>query len=131
VSNFDDDGNGIGGIRLPELQVPLGTYQGWNPRRKEIGAPNYLQRFTGSFWEFARTKAERQQASDPRLSIEERYQDKKTYVEKVIAAVNDLKTQGFFLQEDADIYIENARNIVWPPEVIERRPFWKMIQERR
>ena len=34
VPNFDEDGNGVGGIRLPELQVPLGTYQGWNPRHE-------------------------------------------------------------------------------------------------
>ena len=38
VPNFDSDGNSIGGIRLPELQVPLGTYQGWNPRQAKYGA---------------------------------------------------------------------------------------------
>lgn len=129
VPNFDSDGNGIGGIRLPELQMPLGTYQGWNPRREEIGAPNYLQRFTGSFWAFAKTEAERKQNNDPRLSLEERYENKETYVQRVKKAVQELIEQGFFLKEDGDIYIKNAQNIAWPPEVIDRYPFWKMMEK--
>ena len=42
VPFFDPDGNGIGGIRPVELLVPLGTYQGWNPRCDACGAANYL-----------------------------------------------------------------------------------------
>jgi hypothetical protein len=49
VPNFDSDGNSIGGIRLPELQVPLGTYQGWNPRQAKYGAPEPINQYP--FWQ--------------------------------------------------------------------------------
>jgi hypothetical protein len=32
VPQVDADGIDLGGIRLPEVAVPLGTYTGWNPR---------------------------------------------------------------------------------------------------
>ena len=32
VANVDDDCNEIGGIRLPDLTVPIATYTGWNLR---------------------------------------------------------------------------------------------------
>jgi len=126
VPNFDKDGNGLGGIRLPELQIPLATYQGWNPRRTEFGAPNYLGRFAGATWPFPNTKEERLKTGDPRLSIKERYSDQQEYVEKITNAVKELIAQRLILKEDGDIYIQNAKNMVWPPEPIERRPFWKM-----
>jgi hypothetical protein len=125
VPAFDAAGNSIGGIRLPELQVPLGTYQGWNPRRAEFGAPNYLGRFAGSFWPFPLTEKERKQTADPRPSIEARYPTKAVYVQKVREAVQRLMKEGFLLKEDADRYIEQAERIAWPPQMIDRYPFWK------
>ena len=38
----DDDGNEIGGLRLPEVAVPLATYTPWNWRASEIGAPDEM-----------------------------------------------------------------------------------------
>lgn len=126
VPNFNDDGNGIGGIRLPELQIPLGTYQGWNPRRAEFGAPEYLGRFAGSLWKFANIEAERKQTSDPRPSIEARYPGKEIYVEKITKAVKDLISQGFLLKEDGEAYIDHAKRIIWPPRDIYPPPFSKL-----
>ena len=126
VPNFDEDGNGIGGIRLPELQVPLGTYQGWNPRKAEFGAPEYLGRFAGSFWPFSKTEEERRRTGDPRPSIQTRYPTKQIYVDKVRAAVNKLIRQGFLLEEDGEVYIDLAKRIAWPPEELETYPFWMM-----
>ncbi|MFC2170296.1 alpha/beta hydrolase domain-containing protein [Acidobacteriota bacterium] len=128
VPNFDRDGNSLGGIRLPELLVPLGTYQAWNPRRAEFGAPEYLGRFVGSFWEFAGTEEERKKSGDERPSLEERYPNKETYVKMLSEAVKNLTGQGFLLEEDGKIYIANAEAMVWPPEQTERPPFWKMNQ---
>jgi hypothetical protein len=129
VPAFDSDGNSIGGIRLPELQVPLGTYQGWNPRQAKYGAPDFIVPFEGSFWPFAITEAERKKNHDPRPSIEARYSSKQVYLEKVSAAVKDLVQQGFLLEEDGKKYIEDAQNMAWPPEPIDLFPFWQ--QEKR
>ena len=129
VPNFDSDGNSIGGIRLPELRVPLGTYQGWNPRQAKYGAPEFMVPFEGSFWPFAITEAQRKKTNDPRPSIEARYPTKQVYVEKVGKAVKDLIQQGFMLEEDGKKYIEDAKNMAWPPEPINQFPFWQ--QEKR
>ena len=128
VPAYDDDGNSIGGIRLPELQVPLGTYQGWNPRRAEFGAPSYLGRFEGSFWAFAATEAAREKTGDPRPSIEARYSGKADYLGRMKAAVGELVRQRYMLQEDADRYVELAESMAWPPEELAAWPFWKLEQ---
>lgn len=124
VPNFDRDGNSIGGIRLPELQAPLGTYQGWNPRQAQYGAPGYLARFEGSFWPFATTEVERKRNHDPRPSIEARYSSKKEYMKRIEKAVKNLIKQGFLLEEDGKRYIDFYKRIVWPPVPIETYPFW-------
>jgi hypothetical protein len=129
VPNFDSDGNSIGGIRLPGLRVPLGTYQGWNPRQAKYGAPEFMVPFVGSFWPFAITEAQGKKTNDPRPSIEARYPTKQVYVEKVGKAVKDLIQQGFMLEEDGEKYIEDAKNMSWPPEPINQFPFWQ--QEKR
>src|SRR5262249_9132074 len=79
------DGNDLGGVRLPELQVPLATYTGWNLRDPGIGAPEQRVSFLGSFIPFAKTAQERKQSGDPRLSIEERYGSREQYMEKFAA----------------------------------------------
>ena len=75
VPQVDADGNDIGGIRSIFLQVPIGTYTGWNLGRAgrfEGGMCN-LQ---GSFIPFAATREQRAATGDPRLSMEERYPTK-------------------------------------------------------
>jgi hypothetical protein len=126
VPYFDEDGNGIGGIRMVELEVPLGTYQGWNPRCPSCGATNYLQPFNVSFWPFAATRAERLENGDPRLSIEERYTGLSDYVAKVARAAAKLRAKGFILEEDEAAMVEKAGKLVWPPVPTEEYPFWKM-----
>ena len=124
VPAFDEDGNGIGGIRLPELQVPLGTYQGWNPRRAEFGAPEYLMRFDGSFWAFPVTESERDGAGDPRRPVEARYQTKADYVSAVEAAVRKLLDERFLLPEGAERYNAQAQRMAWPPKPVDGEPYW-------
>lgn len=74
VPKVDADGNDIAGIRSVTVQAPLGTYTGWNLRREGFGEDE-LCGPNGSFIPFAETKAEREAAGDPRLSLEERYGD--------------------------------------------------------
>ncbi|HSM24360.1 MAG TPA: alpha/beta hydrolase domain-containing protein [Anaerolineaceae bacterium] len=125
VPAVDKDGNGIGGIRLPDITVPLGTYQGFNPRRNEANAPNYMTSFFGSFWPLASTQAERESSGDSRLSLEERYNGKESYVKNVIIETNKLLGDRLLTQEDADRIIADAKAKHWPPVMLETWPFWK------
>jgi hypothetical protein len=129
VPATDEDGNGLGGIRLPELEVPLGTYQGWNPRRADAGAPEYLTRFDGSFWAFPVTEEERKRVGDPRRSVEARYSGKEDYVHRVEAAVRKLQDDRLLLEADAAASIEQARRLAWPPRPIDGFPYWGLEPE--
>ena len=69
---------------------------------------------------------ERDQAKDPRISITARYRDKKDYVNRVKAAVEELVKDRFLLRQDAEAYIESAQSLKWPPKPIIEYPFWDM-----
>jgi hypothetical protein len=102
VPQVNADGNETSGIRMPEIQVPLASYTGWNLRDPKIGAPDELFTFTGSWIRFPLTQAERGSRGDPRLSIEERYRGKQDYLDKIDAASHDLVRQGFLLDRDVE-----------------------------
>ena len=104
----DEDGNDLGGLRSPEVMVPVGTHTGWNLRRAGF-AEGDLASLAGSFVPFARTRAEREANGDPRRSIEERYGSHDAYVSRVAEAVEELMTAGFLLEEDAARYVEAAK----------------------
>ncbi len=100
VPQVDSDGNDLAGIRSVFQQVPIGTYTGWNlfrAGRLEGGLCN-LQ---GSYIPFAATRAERDAVGDPRLSIEERYPTRDSYVAAIRAATDRLVTARFLLPADA------------------------------
>jgi DJ-1/PfpI family/Alpha/beta hydrolase domain len=78
VAQVDADGNDLDGIRNVFVQVPIGTYTGWNLFNRSFYEDGFCT-LQGSFIPFARTKAERITTGDPRLSIEERYPSKEMY----------------------------------------------------
>jgi len=96
----DTDGNDLGGLRLPQIALPLGSYAGWNLRRPEVGAPDKLARWSGSFIPFARTEAERRATDDPRPSLEARYRSRQDYASRIEAAARQLVETGFLLDGD-------------------------------
>jgi hypothetical protein len=100
VPQSDADGNDLGGVRLPELAVPLATYTGWNLRDPSIGAADQRLSFLGSFLPFAKTRAEREKSGDPRLSVAERYASREQYLEKFGEAAKKLVRERFLLEED-------------------------------
>jgi len=108
VPQVDRDGNDLAGIRLPEIQVPLATYTGWNLRAPEIGGSQHLYALVGSFIPFARTKADRMQSGDPRLSIEERYSSKEEYLAKFEQAARSLAGQGYLLMSDVPPLVQRG-----------------------
>lgn len=109
VPKVDADGNDLAGIRLPAVEVPIGTYTGWNLRPRGL-AEGELAGLLGSFIPFAKTKSERRKAGDPRLSIEERYKDRNEYVRRISRAARILVEERYLLPEDAERMIAEARN---------------------
>jgi hypothetical protein len=108
VAKVDNSGNEVAGIRLPDIAVPLGTHTGWNLYKAPFPEGELCDR-DGSFFAFARTKAERMARNDSRPSLEELYGDHAGYVRKVEAAAAALVQERLLLQEDAERYIERAR----------------------
>lgn len=108
VPRVDSDGNDIGGIRLPEQAVPLGTYTDWAFRSETIGAPETLIAMAGSYIPFPRTRAERERSGDPRPSIEERYASRADYVRRVQEVANRLVAERYLLAEHVKPIVESA-----------------------
>jgi hypothetical protein len=109
VPQSDADGNDLGGVRLPQLQVPLATYTGWNLRDPNIGAPEQRVSFLGSWIPLAKTAEERKKTGDPRLSIAERYASREEYMNKFEQAAKKLVEQRFLLQEDLPAILERGK----------------------
>jgi hypothetical protein len=100
VSQVDADGNETGGVRTPFVEVPLGTYTGWNLRDAETGAPDTLAGNLGSFFPLARSRQEQLDRKDPRPAIDERYQSREEYLRRFRAAAERLVEKGFLRKED-------------------------------
>ena len=107
VPTTDRDGHDIGGIHTVDIAVPVGTNTGWNlhaagPRGRDLCS------LTGSFFPFARTRAERMANGDPRLSLEERYGDHAGFVAAVRGAADESVGRRILLPEDAEVLIRMA-----------------------
>jgi len=98
----DADGNDRSGVRMVELEVPIGTHTGWNERAADTGFAWATARFDGSFLPFARTEVERKALGDPRPSLEARYPTRAAYEVKVRAAAAKQVAAGFLLPEDIE-----------------------------
>jgi len=106
VPQVDEDGNEIGGIRLPDQAVPIGTLTGWNFRAASGGNPKAIVPLLGSLIPFAKAAADR--GTDPRKSLEDRYHGKSDYLGRVTQAGLDLVKQGYILREDLPFLLERA-----------------------
>ena len=112
VSDIDENFNERGGIRLPDLTVPVATYTGWNLRDTSIGNPNLFIGITGGLagWtlRLPTTSAEREALGDPRLSVEERYASREDYLRQVETAAEGLVEEGYMLAEDIERVVAAA-----------------------
>jgi hypothetical protein len=100
VPKVDKDGNEIAGIKSINIRVPLGTFTGWALRREGYGRGD-LSSLNGMFIPFKKTRKDRKEIKDPRLSLEERYGSHEKYMEAVKKAAGELVSEGFLLPEDA------------------------------
>ena len=108
VAAVDADGNELGGIRMPDVSVPLATYTGWNPRHPETGGAEQILPMQGATFPFPRTADERAQTGDPRPAIAERYRDRADYLNQVRRAALTLAEQRYLLPEDVPLAVAIA-----------------------
>ena len=106
----DADGNELGGVPVVLRDAPLGTYLGWNitaggARPFHAGQ---ICNYVGGMIPFAKTRAEREAARDPRLSLEERYGTHDGYVNAVRKAAEAAVGMRFLLPEDAQRLVREA-----------------------
>lgn len=109
VPQVDADGNDLGGIRMPDVGVPLGSCTGWVFRAKAIDGRREMVPLSGSWIPFAVTREQRKQVGDPRLSLEERYASCEAYLARVNDSLEQLVRQGYLLAEDLDPLRTQAR----------------------
>lgn len=102
VSAVDDDGNERAGIRMPDIEVPVATHAGWNPRHASTGAPDQILEYIGSTIPFAIDERSRRAAGDPRPSIAERYADRDDYLARIRTAAESLRDARHIVDEDVD-----------------------------
>jgi hypothetical protein len=103
----NQDGNETSGVPSVQHRTPLGTYLGWNARTGGYYAGGGCG-FAGGYIPFARTKAARLSAGDPRLSLEERYGTSEAFVAKITAAARQMVAERLLLPEDAAQVIKDA-----------------------
>ncbi|HEX3876801.1 MAG TPA: alpha/beta hydrolase domain-containing protein [Bryobacteraceae bacterium] len=108
VPQVDADGIDLGGVRMPEVSVPLATFTGWNLRAPEHGAPQEMAEFYGSTFPLAKTKEQRMAAHDTRLSIAERYANREDYLKRAGAAADELIKARLALAQDREFMMERA-----------------------
>ena len=113
VPRVDGDGHDVAGIRLPEVEAPTATATGWNLYAEPFPAGELCDR-EGSRLPFARTRAEREAAGDPRPSLAERYADPAAYAAAVTRAVDALVADRLMLAEDGARTIAAAREAGLP-----------------
>jgi hypothetical protein len=108
IPQVDADGNELGGVKMPEISVPLATFTGWNLFNAESGPASVLSSMQGSYIAFPRTRADRERTKDPRMSIEERYQNRDGYIARVTAAARELAQQRYLLEGDIPRIVKRA-----------------------
>ncbi len=109
VPKVDADGNEIGGLKMPEIEVPLATYTGWNMFRDGAGPEGVLSSMQGSYIPFPLTRQGGLRDNDPRPSIEERYGGREQYIGMVSEAAMNLIEEGYLLAEDLNQILDRAR----------------------
>ena len=106
VPTVDANGNEIAGIRLPEIEAPLGTSSGWALRGPTFGGKaDGLDgaEGAGQFVPFAKDDATKV-AGDARKSITAMYGTKDAFIAARMKAANDLKARRLMLDADLANY---------------------------
>jgi hypothetical protein len=111
VPALDADGNDVGGLALPQVAVPLGSHLGWALRHADFGGESRTLLVGGGFVPFCRTRAERQATGDVRLSIEERYESRDSYLAQIEVTAERLCRVGLLLPDDIAVCTASAAKL--------------------
>ena len=112
IPKRDEDGNSIGGVRLPDIQAPLGVHARQNPPL------SFLCALAGAYVAFPRTQADAVAPPNGLRPVMDRFKTRNAYVDRIRAAARDLSGQGFLLPEDAAIIVHSAaENRLWHASV--------------
>jgi hypothetical protein len=108
VPKRDEDGNSVGGVRLPDMEAPLGANAQQNPPL------SFLCGLAGAYVAFPRTQADADTAHDAHRAVLDRYKTRNDYVNRIRSAARELERDGFLLPDDAAIIIQSAaENPLW------------------
>jgi hypothetical protein len=97
----DDFDNALGGIRLPQLDVPTATYGPHNTVNPDL--PDFLRPLLNLFCVLSGTNLEFDQAT-----LDELYPRPSSYLSQFVQATNGLKQDGFLLSHDTKKLFKEA-----------------------
>lgn len=104
----DADGMSLGGVRLPDVEAPLGTHGAQN-----LPLSDRSCNLNGAYIPFARTPSERA-AGDTRPALAERYASRDVYLQRIRDAGRKLVAERFLLPSDAQEIERAAGAVVLP-----------------
>ncbi len=96
LPQLDEDGNEVGGLKLPSVAAPLGAGFGWNLPAQELGWPMEAIGVPGGWVPF------------PAAKIKTRYGSKDAYLAKVRAAAGELAAGRYLLAMDIDAIVARS-----------------------
>lgn len=100
VPQVDADGNDIGGLKTPQVAVPLAAHTGWNLRHPAIGSPEELFSMVGSYFPFSPEKRNA------------RYRTRAAYLEKIRAEARKMIANRYLLERDLPL-VETLSATEW------------------
>ncbi|HEY3793370.1 MAG TPA: alpha/beta hydrolase domain-containing protein [Bradyrhizobium sp.] len=108
IPKRDADGNALGGVRLPDQQVPLGV------NARQNSPLSFSCMLAGAYVAFPRTQADADARHDSHRPALERYKTRNDYVNEIRIAARSLEHDGFLLPDDAAVIIQSAaENPLW------------------
>lgn len=108
IPKRDEDGNVVGGVRLPDVQAPLGVHA------RQNSPLSFQCMLAAAYVAFPRTQADADAAHDAHRPVLERYKTRNDYVNRIRIAARELERDGFLLPEDAAIITQSAaENPLW------------------
>ncbi len=108
VSTVDTDGNETGGLRMPDVEVPVATHTGFNVRHVDSGGAGQILEYVGLSLPFAKDAAGRAASQDPRPAIAERYASRDDYLARIRAAAEELVQVRYLLEDDIELCVTLA-----------------------
>jgi hypothetical protein len=90
------DGNELGGVKMPEVAVPLARYRGWNFIDDPKAPKGFVNDMVGSTLPYAASE------------IQRRYQSREQYLQLVKAKATGMVTGRLLLERDVDAVVQRA-----------------------